>query len=84
MEEIAITVISSNNTKSGDGVPNLYLLTGSIDCIRRALFQANSQGWSPSPLTKSQISVLTTSSIDEVKEEVQSWFNPDVVKVVVK
>lgn len=84
MKEIAITTLGSTNMKSCAGVPNLYLLTGSADCLKRALFQANSQGWLPRPLTQSQISVLTSSSIEEVQEEVQSWFNPDVVKVIVK
>ena len=76
MKEITITALS--------GVPSFYLLTGDADCLTRAFFQANSQGWLPNCLNRNQISVLISLSIDEVKTEVQTWFNPDVVKVIIK
>lgn len=84
MMEITITILDSTNMKSRAGVSNLYLLTSNDDCLMRAFFQANSQGWLPRPVKQNQISVRTSLSIYNVKEEVQSWFNPDVVKVNIK
>ena len=81
MKEIIITVLDSTNMKACAKSLNLYLLSGDANCLKRAFFQALSQGWLTNTVFENEVSVLTLSSIDEVKDEVQSWFNPDVVKV---
>ena len=75
MKEIVISIIDLTNTK------NLYLLSGDANCLKRAFCQALSQGWLTN-ISKNEVSILTSLSIDELKDEIQSWFNPDVVKVI--